>query len=215
MGNAQQFREDQIICTLKSWIPSYNADTRNGNTIILRKKRHTFSSVTWFIYLYVFLPRNYIPTLEEFFEDAIEQADPEAMVEDEYKWVSLSFTCVFNIDKAFGKTCTWAYSWCGSVFWSFLFWLYFRLINDKNFAWKSLRLLAKRSPYFFAQQPSGNQGAPKTISKYLDGMIGKLAKDMPVRSSDSVSMLSWSLIFWLYSIVRHCHPNYTLHDTVC
>lgn len=28
-----------------------------------------------------------MPTLEEFFEEAIEQADPENMVENEYKWV--------------------------------------------------------------------------------------------------------------------------------
>lgn len=28
-----------------------------------------------------------MPTLEEFFEEAIEQADPENMVENEYKYV--------------------------------------------------------------------------------------------------------------------------------
>jgi len=30
-----------------------------------------------------------MPTLEEFFEEAIEQADPENMVENKYKYVSL------------------------------------------------------------------------------------------------------------------------------
>lgn len=34
---------------------------------------------------YFLLPREYMPTLEEFFEEAIEQADPENMVENEYK----------------------------------------------------------------------------------------------------------------------------------
>ena len=29
--------------------------------------------------------RVFLPTLEKFFEEAIDQADPEAMVEDEYK----------------------------------------------------------------------------------------------------------------------------------
>jgi THO complex subunit 1 len=31
--------------------------------------------------------RVFLPTLEEFFGEAIEQADPEGMVEDEYKYV--------------------------------------------------------------------------------------------------------------------------------
>jgi THO complex subunit 1 len=31
------------------------------------------------------MTREYMPTLEEFFEEAIEQADPENMVESEYK----------------------------------------------------------------------------------------------------------------------------------
>ena len=29
--------------------------------------------------------RNFLPSMEEFFEEAIEQADPEAMIEDAYK----------------------------------------------------------------------------------------------------------------------------------
>ena len=36
-----------------------------------------------------FLDRIFLPQLESHFEDAIEQLDPEAMVEDEYKWVSV------------------------------------------------------------------------------------------------------------------------------
>lgn len=34
---------------------------------------------------YFLTSREYMPTLEEFFEEAIEQADPESMVESEYK----------------------------------------------------------------------------------------------------------------------------------
>jgi len=39
--------------------------------------------------LILFFFREYMPTLEEFFEEAIEQADPENMVENKYKYVSL------------------------------------------------------------------------------------------------------------------------------
>lgn len=35
-----------------------------------------------------------MPSLEEFFEDAIEQADPVNMVEDEYKY-ALFKTCIY------------------------------------------------------------------------------------------------------------------------
>jgi len=32
--------------------------------------------------------RNYTPSLEEYFETAIEQADPEGGIEEQYKYVS-------------------------------------------------------------------------------------------------------------------------------
>ncbi|KAI0207238.1 THO complex subunit 1 [Lamellibrachia satsuma] len=85
--------------------------------------------------------RNFLPPMEEFFEEAIEQADPEAMIEDTYK-----------------------------------------LVNKKGYAWKALRLLALRSAYFFAQQPS--IGQPKPLAQYLEQMISKLAKDMPAHMEE-------------------------------
>ncbi|XP_077991369.1 THO complex subunit 1-like [Glandiceps talaboti] len=81
--------------------------------------------------------RQFIPTMEDFFEESIDQADPEAMVEDEYK-----------------------------------------LVNNSNYAWRALRLMARKSPHFF--QPS-NQPC-KSIPVYLENMITKLAKEMPVSS---------------------------------
>lgn len=36
---------------------------------------------------WTFLPREFMPSLDEFFAEAIEQADPANMVEDEYKYV--------------------------------------------------------------------------------------------------------------------------------
>lgn len=38
-----------------------------------------------------------MPTLEEFFEEAIEQADPENMVENKYKYVHLCVPLDFNV----------------------------------------------------------------------------------------------------------------------
>lgn len=48
--------------------------------VFIIKNEHTWSSLVVFLTL-----REYMPTLEEFFEEAIEQADPENMVENEYK----------------------------------------------------------------------------------------------------------------------------------
>ena len=56
---------------------------------------------------------------------------------------------------------------------------HYRLVNKKSYGWKALRLLALRSAYFFAQQPV--IGQPKPLAQYLEQMITKLAKDMPVR----------------------------------
>lgn len=75
--------------------------------------------------------RQFLPSLKEFFLDAIEQLDPVNQVEKQYY-----------------------------------------LINQTNWAWKGLRLLAKRSPYYFMQ----NQNV-KTISEYLEAICGKLNKD--------------------------------------
>lgn len=52
----------------------------------------------------------------------------------------------------------------------------FRLVNDSNFGWRGLRLLASKSPHFFTN--SGNSIA--TLPEYLTNMIKKVAKDLPV-----------------------------------
>ncbi|EPY73428.1 hypothetical protein CB1_007889002 [Camelus ferus] len=81
----------------------------------------------------------YMPTLEEFFEEAIEQADPENMVENEYK-----------------------------------------AVNNSNYGWRALRLLARRSPHFF--QPTNQQF--KSLPEYLENMVIKLAKELPPPSEE-------------------------------
>ncbi|KAG7210587.1 hypothetical protein KM043_012105 [Ampulex compressa] len=84
--------------------------------------------------------RDFLPSLETYFEEAIMQLDPVAMVEDEYKKV-----------------------------------------NDGNFGWRALRLLARRSPHFFVH---GNYPINK-LPEYLETMIKKIAKDRPQAQSDA------------------------------
>ncbi|XP_048363365.1 THO complex subunit 1 [Sphaerodactylus townsendi] len=83
--------------------------------------------------------REYMPTLEEFFEEAIEQAVPENMVENKYK-----------------------------------------VVNNSNYGWRALRLLARRSPHFF--QPTNQQF--KSLPEYLENMVIKLAKELPPPSEE-------------------------------
>ncbi|XP_053323042.1 THO complex subunit 1 isoform X4 [Spea bombifrons] len=83
--------------------------------------------------------REFMPTLEQFFEEAIEQADPENMVEKEYK-----------------------------------------VVNNSNYGWRALRLLARRSPHFFL--PTNQQF--KSLPEYLENMVIKLAKELPPPSEE-------------------------------
>ncbi|XP_071807564.1 THO complex subunit 1-like [Asterias amurensis] len=88
--------------------------------------------------------RMFIPSLEDYFEEAIDQADPGAMIEQEYK-----------------------------------------VVNNSNFAWCALRLLARRSPYFF-QTITSTQPLVKSVPAYLELMVTKLAKDMPQTSTEEL-----------------------------
>ncbi|XP_076462348.1 THO complex subunit 1-like [Babylonia areolata] len=85
--------------------------------------------------------REFTPTMEEFFANAIEQSDPEALVEDQYKD-----------------------------------------IQNQNFQWKALRLLACRSPHFFVN----NHQVAIPLPEYLDSMISKVAKEMPTNGTEEM-----------------------------
>jgi hypothetical protein len=53
-------------------------------------------------------------------------------------------------------------------------------IRNNTFAWKSLRLLARRSPHFFAQQqnlPVTAGAGNRTMQKYLHSMLTKMNKE--------------------------------------
>lgn len=75
--------------------------------------------------------RQFLPSIKEFFEEAIDQMDPANQVEKNY-W----------------------------------------LINQTDWAWKALRLLAKRSTHYFMQNQS-----VKPVSEYLEATCTKLGKE--------------------------------------
>ncbi|XP_039284401.1 THO complex subunit 1 isoform X2 [Nilaparvata lugens] len=83
--------------------------------------------------------RDFLPSLESYFEEAIEQTNPAAMLEEEYKKV-----------------------------------------NDCNFGWRALRLLARRSPYFFSQSNILIAKMPD----FLENMILRISKDKPTESAE-------------------------------
>ncbi len=53
------------------------------------------------------------------------------------------------------------------------YFVYFRLVNNKQWSWKALRLLARKSPHFFTQTATN-----KPLKEYLQTMIGKVSKDL-------------------------------------
>nr|CAG4638322.1 EOG090X0324 [Cyclestheria hislopi] len=86
--------------------------------------------------------RDFLPSLENYFEEAIEQLDPS--IESQYK-----------------------------------------RINDANFGWRALRLLARRSLHFFTH---GNSPITR-LPDYLESHVKKMAKDSQIKSSStSVNM---------------------------
>lgn len=106
-----------------------------------------------------------MPSLDEFFTEAIEQADPANMVEDEYKYVlpkslaplSPPCGCLTPLTHPAHRH---------------------RVVRNPNYGWRALRLLSRRSPHFF--QPTNQKF--KSLADYLDSMVSKLAKELPVRS---------------------------------
>lgn len=51
-----------------------------------------------------------------------------------------------------------------------------RVVRNPNYGWRALRLLSRRSPHFF--QPTNQKF--KSLADYLDSMVSKLAKELPV-----------------------------------
>jgi len=57
---------------------------------------------------------------------------------------------------------------------------FFRLVKNLTFGWKALRLLARKSPHFFVQPPSGTGNLYKRVPDYLELIVSKMAKELPV-----------------------------------
>ena len=76
----------------------------------------------------------------------------------------------------------------------FLSFVFKRLVNDSNFGWRGLRLLANRSPHFFTHSAS----PIATLPEYLTTMIKKLAKELPVRIIvySILLLITISKVFW-------------------
>lgn len=70
--------------------------------------------------------------------------------------------------------------------------LSFRDINNQNFQWKGLRLLARRSPHFFLHS---NQPA-MPLPSYLELMISKIAKEMPVSLHPCLPRIEAMVTLW-------------------
>lgn len=83
--------------------------------------------------------RDFLPSLEDYFGDAIAQLESPNPVKDEDN-----------------------------------------ILKDSNFGWRALRLLARRSPYFFS---ISTQNHP--LSKYLEIMVHKIAHEKPGRHDEN------------------------------
>lgn len=53
--------------------------------------------------------------------------------------------------------------------------LFYRMVNNPVFQWKSLRLLARQSPHFFGQ----NNTPAMPLPQYLELMLRKIAQELP------------------------------------
>jgi hypothetical protein len=89
--------------------------------------------------------RQFLPSLREFFEEAIEQLDPANQVEKQYQ-----------------------------------------LVQQTDWCWKALRLLAKRSAFYFMQ----NQNV-KTIPEYIEAICNKIGKEF---ANEQMLLLKQSML---------------------
>jgi len=65
----------------------------------------------------------------------------------------------------------------------------FRKVNDGAWGWRALRLLAKKSPYFFTY---GNNPIAK-LPDYLEQMLKKMCKDSSIFSGSAATAASATL----------------------
>ena len=106
--------------------------------------------------------RDFLPSLENYFEEAIDQQDPKYGK----KFPNRHFILQHyrnEIEETYKK------------------------VNNGEWGWRALRLMSRRSTHFFI---SGNNPIAK-LPDYLDSMLSKMAKEMPnaVSKDDSVESM--------------------------
>ena len=205
------------IWTLTTWLP---ASRNQGEDQFQLKQFNTCCLEKWTLCKEStsFLYRDYIPSLEDFFEEAIEQEDPEQMVEDEYKYVEYKPGCklwgqlhgrvkltktkeiivlqFLGTSSRVDLKCSFSFPESLSLMlflWTWwIIWnfisLLVRLVNNAVWSWKALRLLARKSSHFFTSQATN-----KPLKDYLQIMIDKTKKDISA-ASNSEGVRSWNLI---------------------
>ncbi len=98
--------------------------------------------------------RDFLPSVEEYFEEAAEQLNPDAQVDKEYRYSPKLRRFVLREISLFDVN------------------VFFRKVNDGSWGWRALRLLAKKSPHFFTY---GNHPIAK-LPDYLEQMLKRMAK---------------------------------------
>lgn len=74
-----------------------------------------------------------------------------------------------------------------------------RVVRNSNYGWRALRLLSRRSPHFF--QPTNQQF--KSLEDYLENMVIKLAKELPVSHTFyfSTHVIFYIVCVFVYSFI--------------
>ncbi|KAG1649726.1 THO complex subunit 1 [Nymphon striatum] len=83
--------------------------------------------------------RNFMPSIDTYFDEAIEQCKPEHQIEDTYN----------------------------SIMHNLLDHIIHRLIHDTNFGWKSLRLLSRQSQHFFTHSNQPSKSLPAYLESMM------------------------------------------------
>lgn len=105
--------------------------------------------------------RQFVPAVEQYFEDAMMAADPANQIEDAYKYVCCT-------------VCLSLLHLCHDIM--LLVVLFLRDVNKPGWQWRALRLLSRKSRHLFEQ----TQTPARKIPDYLEDIMRKLAKEITV-----------------------------------
>ena len=113
--------------------------------------------------------RRFRPTSDEYFEEAIEELDPEACLEREYMYVLALYNDGDEEEeqkKKDGKRRRWLDA-------SLFICVSFRKINDPKFGWRALRVIGKSNlKYFQDFSEVQHKSFPDYLEHALKKMVG-------------------------------------------